>query len=193
MEEKHNLIVQLGDRATGKTEFCKRIIQFQKPERCLILDPNCEYIGIPHVREEFMTDTSMKGVYRYCFLDIEKKDRIAVYVNYVVAFQNGLIICEEPMSYEEKFTAKNLISLKDFVGILITRRSSKVNVIINFQDISCLCNPHIICNANIVIYRKHFSSLKRYKKYFTSDVFKKFLQAEETIKNTFLEYDIIKL
>ena len=197
MKYEHNLIVQLGWRATGKTEFCKRVIKHQKPERCLVIDTCHEYSDIPEVDDVFLSMNDLKGTYRVAFGNVPKKDRFETFGKYISKFYNRLLIIEIPACFDDfgdEDAFHKIMMASDLVGAILTKRSHKVDIIINLQSVKHFLHPKIVATANVLILRKTIESVYIHREMIPSEsLLETLMEAEQTIRDTFVEYVAINL
>jgi hypothetical protein len=200
--ERNNVIIQVGWRGTGKTEFCKRIIQHRlerlvikgKPNRCLVIDADNEYQYLPTLdtfEDFFFEHEDQEGTYRINFGDYLKEERKDIYKKAIRKFKNGLLICEDPSKY---FFNDSGILDHDFVGMIVTARTFRIDVIVNFKLWKYALHPKLIANADMLIVREeNITSLEKYRNRVWTVLFHRILIAQENLRTLPLDYVTINM
>ena len=171
----HDLLIQVGGKATGKTQFIKNQLRNKPPQRGLIIDPNNEYSDY-----EILPNVNFpEGVFRVTFnpqakkLDMEKK-----YIKYIQGYTNGVVILENPMSIFETFP-------QDLFGLISIQRTRKLDVIMTMSTYKHALHPKLICNARYYVLYKSKEKIKDFQQRFsTSNEFDLFSDAESRLSDT---------
>lgn len=184
-------IIQIGKKFCGKTEFCKKYLKEKKPKRGLILDIDDEYTDYPYLENDSFITNRANGIYRVDFRGLMLKEMEKLYINSVLKFYNGTLICENP------FKIMNRLPI-DIIGCICTNQSREVNVIINFTSLKALNYPKLLSNSNFLqLYKTvEITTFKKLKKEFPllADSFSKaeqLLEKQEMVKIDLAEGGII--
>lgn len=173
--ETHKVIIQLGFKATGKTEYAKTLIKTAK--RGLILDCNNEYTEYQIADSEFINNEGVEGIYRVVF---DGNDSMEVnrekYCNCACQFRNGTLILED---YSALFKDTTEIKTK-LAGIMCFPRTHRRNIVANYQSFKQI-HPKALQNVDFFIFCKTYESIKTYKSLRFSNMYHLFLTAENVL------------
>jgi hypothetical protein len=203
--EVDNIILQVGHKASGKTEFCKRVMNWQNPRRCLVLDFNYEYNKLDTVElgsDWFKSPEDWNGHKRIALWEYSQKEQIKIALKAIKTFKDGLLIIEDanmltrPRDKKRKGFVpfgKSLSIPEELVGLLSLTRSRGTRVIINTHCYAWLTHPKIGANCGYVMIRKTPDSIERFPTILTPSIVRRILQAEKTVRETFIEAVTIKI
>jgi hypothetical protein len=153
------IIIQVGSKNTGKTEYCKTLLIDKPPKRALVIDIRSEYTEIeklsPYTFHKVVLNKNIMGIYRHIFengLDDGKE----AYLDIILNYKNGLIISENPAYLFSKVP-------QELFGLMCINRSKKVGLIVNFLDLGKALHPKIIQNADIYHLYKNIQPIEKFK------------------------------
>lgn len=184
MEDK--IMIQVGSKNTGKTNYCKLYLKEKSPKRALILDIQNEYNDIKKLDnlqlEHFILDTKHTGIYRYTFegnLAENKMQFASILTNY----RQGTMIIENPCILFGHIP-------QELLGLMCIHRTKNVNIIVNFLSLKRALNPKILQNANFYHLYKNIEPISKFKS-ILGNCYDLFLDAETYInKNKSIIIDI---
>ena len=208
--ERDNNIIQIGGKASGKTEFCRRVMSWQKPKRCLVLDWHNEYQELDEVGLNdgfFANPEDWNGHKRIALWDKRNNriEQIRLALDAIKKFTNGLLIIEDANMLTQRLN-EDLKDLKDFLplnkaiktpldlcGYLATSRSRRTSIIMNTHCYALLTHPKVGSNFSFLVVRKTPDTVGRYADTLNPNTKREILEAEDIVRGTLLEQVTIKL
>src|SRR3989304_1913391 len=184
----NKIIIQIGKRKVGKTEFCKKFLKEKRVKRALILDFQDEYDEYKVLSEQndlyekFILNSSEKLIYRiFANKTIEewRKQCDFIFLN----FSGGLIIIENLKFIYNKFP-------NSLIPMISVNKTKKIDIIINFNSYDFSLNQKLIVNSDFIIMYQTNEFLEKYKiKLKSYDLYELFKNAQkETEQSPFFGY-----
>lgn len=173
------LIIQVGKKFCGKTEFCKQYLAKAKPKRGLILDIDNEYTDYPYLGiDSFIENRKPEGIYRINFKGQTLKEMEKMYIDAILFFRQGTLICENPFKIMEKLPI-------DMIGVLCTGKHKNVNAILNINSLKPLFDTkYLLNNTRYLYFYKTIDKVECYKRYkkIDSKYYNLLLEAEKLLQ-----------
>ncbi len=177
MRKERNIVIQIGKKKSGKTDYCKDVLR--KVDRALVIDISNDYYNYRDASANFI-NLNGKGVRRIGFENyMSLETMINICLDVIRAFSNGLIIIEDmPRLFD--FTKPLPIN---FIGEITTLRSKDIDLILNVDCYRHAFHPKILENTRFFNVYKTVDSVERYGDRLCKSCYNLFVEANEKLKS----------